>query len=287
MQRLAVFACLLAGSGPALAQSGALPTTPDKSEFTLLHPTPRELWRPMSADRPDVTESPKTVDAGAVQLEMSFFEYFHDSHNTSAETTDTLLLAFSNVKLGLFNNTDLQFVFAPYVRDETRPDAGGAATVDEGFSDIIVRLKVNFWGNDEGKTALAILPFVKIPTGTSVSNGRVAAGVSLPFGWDINEKVGLGVMPQLDVVYNETTRTHDIALLFSTVLGFEIYGPVGGYLEYVGIVFFNGADDHESLLSFGGTYEITPNAVLDAGARVGLNRRATDLAVFTGITLRF
>jgi hypothetical protein len=240
----------------------------------------------MSADRPDVTESPKTVDAGAVQLEISFFEYFHDSDNTSAETTDVLLLAFTNVKVGLLNNTDLQIVFAPYVRNETRPDAG-TATVDEGFSDVVVRLKVNFWGNDEGDTALGILPFIKIPTGTSVSNGQVAAGIALPFGWDINEKVGLGVMPELDLVYNETTGTHDLGLLFSTVLGFEIFGPVAGYVEYVGITFFNGADDHRSLLSFGGTYEVTPNAVLDVGARVGLNRRANDLAVFTGITLRF
>ncbi len=286
MQRVAVIVCVLAGSGSALAQGSAPPTAPDKSEFTLFSPTPRDLWRPMSADRPDVTESPKTVDAGAVQLEISFFEYFHDSDNTSAEKTDTLLLAFTNVKVGLLNNTDLQIVFAPYVRNETRPDAG-TATVDEGFSDVVVRLKVNFWGNDEGDTALGILPFIKIPTGTSVSNGQVEAGIALPFGWDINEKVGLGVMPELDLVYNETTGTHDLGLLFSTVLGFEIFGPVAGYVEYVGIVFFNGADDHRSLLSFGGTYEVTPNAVLDVGARVGLNRRANDVAVFTGITLRF
>ena len=240
----------------------------------------------MSADRPDVTESPKTVDAGAVQLEISFFEYLHDSDNTSNEKTDSLLLAFSNVKVGLLNNTDLQIVFAPYVRNETRPDAG-PTTVDEGFSDVVVRLKVNFWGNDEGDTALGILPFIKIPTGTSLSNGRVEAGIALPFGWDISEKVGLGVMPELDLVYNDSTGTHDIGLLFSTVLGFEIWGPVAGYVEYVGIAFFNGGDDHESLLSFGGTYEVTPNAVLDAGVRVGLNRSANDLAVFTGITLRF
>ena len=286
MQRVAVIACLLAVTGPAIAQSEVPPTAADKSAFTLFSPTPRELWRPMSADRPDVTESPKTVDAGAVQLEISFFEYFHDSDNTSAEKTDLLLLAFTNVKVGLLDNTDLQIVFAPYVRNETRSDTG-TATVDEGFSDVVVRLKVNFWGNDEGDTALGILPFIKIPTGTSVSNGQVAAGIALPFGWDINEKVGLGVMPELDLVYNETTGTHDLGLLFSTVLGFEVYGPVAGYVEYVGIAFFNGGDDHRSLLSFGGTYEITPNAVLDAGARVGLNRRANDLAVFTGITLRF
>ena len=286
MQRVAVIVCVLAGSGPALAQAGAPPTAADKSQFTLFNPTPRDLWRPMSADRPDVTESPKTVDAGAVQLEISFFEYLHDSDNTSAEKTDSLLLAFSNVKVGLLNNVDLQIVFAPYVRDETRPDAG-PTTVSEGFSDVVVRLKINFWGNDEGDTALGILPFIKIPTGTSLSNGRVDAGIALPFGWDINEKVELGVMPQLDLVYNDSTGTHDLGLLFSTVLGFEIWGPVAGYVEYVGIAFFNGGDDHESLLSFGGTYEVTPNAVLDVGARVGLNRSANDLAVFTGITLRF
>ena len=286
MQRLAVIVCVLAGSGPALAQAGAPPAAPDKSEFTLFNPTPRDLWRPMSADRPDVTESPKTVDAGAVQLEISFFEYLHDSDNTSAAKTDSLLLAFTNVKVGLLNNVDLQIVFAPYVRDETRPDAG-TATVGEGFSDVVVRLKINFWGNDQGDTALGILPFIKIPTGTSVSNGRVEAGIALPFGWDISEKVGLGVMPELDLVYNDSTGTHDIGLLFSTVLGFEIWGPVAGYVEYVGIAFFNGGDDHESLLSFGGTYEVTPNTVLDAGVRVGLNRSANDLAVFTGITLRF
>ncbi len=51
------------------------------------------------------------------------------------------------------NNTDLQIVFAPYyVREETRLDAGHAV-VNEGFSDIVLRLKVNFWGNDEGATA--------------------------------------------------------------------------------------------------------------------------------------
>ena len=69
MQHLAIVTCLLAVSGPALAQTNPAAAAPDKSAFTLCNPTPRELWRPMSADRPDVTESPKTVDAGAVQRE--------------------------------------------------------------------------------------------------------------------------------------------------------------------------------------------------------------------------
>jgi hypothetical protein len=42
----------------------------DKSGYHLFHPTPRDLMRPLSTDRPDQTESPYTVDAGHFQIEM-------------------------------------------------------------------------------------------------------------------------------------------------------------------------------------------------------------------------
>jgi hypothetical protein len=41
----------------------------DKSGYHLFRPTPRELMRELSTDRPDQTESAYTVDAGHVQLE--------------------------------------------------------------------------------------------------------------------------------------------------------------------------------------------------------------------------
>ena len=50
----------------------------DKSHYHLFNPTPRGQMRELSADRPDVTESPYTVDAGHVQLEMSFVDYVYD-----------------------------------------------------------------------------------------------------------------------------------------------------------------------------------------------------------------
>ena len=70
------------------------------------------------------------------------------------------------------------------------------------------------------------------------------------------------------------------------MLGFDVYGPVGGYVEYVGNAFFDGSD-YEAFASFGLTYELTENVVLDGGALIGLTRAATDVAVFTGITIRF
>ncbi len=55
----------------AVAALAAQPTgdnAPDKSGYDLFHPTPRDLMREMSTDRPDQTESPYTVYAGHFQV---------------------------------------------------------------------------------------------------------------------------------------------------------------------------------------------------------------------------
>ncbi len=207
---------------------GAAP--PDREAYTLFNPTPRALWRPLIADRPDITESPRTVDAGAVQLETSFFEYVHDSINHDAATADSLSLALSTLKLGLTHDTDLQFVFAPFVRTEARADTPGVTDVQEGPSALTVRLKWNLRGNDEGKTALGLLPFVKIPTGSSVSNNRVEGGVAVPFGWDIRDGLSLGLMGQLDVLFDESSGKHNLAFLHTVVVGAVVFGPIGEYV---------------------------------------------------------
>ena len=53
-----------------------------KAQFTLLNPTPVDLMRDLSTDRPDQTESAYTVDAGHFQLEMDFLNYARD-HDTA------------------------------------------------------------------------------------------------------------------------------------------------------------------------------------------------------------
>ncbi len=88
---LMIVVTLLMAAAPAQAQDT------DKSGYTILNPTPRELWRPLEADRPDFTESPRSVDAGAIQLEAGFFEYTHDSVNNSADTTNALALGAFNL----------------------------------------------------------------------------------------------------------------------------------------------------------------------------------------------
>src|SRR2546427_8758063 len=94
----------------------------DKSEFNLFNPTPPDLMREFTTDRPDKTESPYTVDAGHVQIEMDLANYSYDRRNPQHESrrVQTLNILATNFKLGLLNNLDVQLVSDDFLwqRDE-------------------------------------------------------------------------------------------------------------------------------------------------------------------------
>src|SRR6185295_420185 len=64
-------------ASPVVAKPGPA-SRPEKEGYTLFNPTPESLLRGLNTDRPDVTESPFTVDAGHFQTELSFVEYTYD-----------------------------------------------------------------------------------------------------------------------------------------------------------------------------------------------------------------
>ena len=259
----------------------------DKNQYHLFNPTPRNLMRPLSADRPDATESPITVDAGHVQVELSFIDYAHDDED--GVTTDATTLFDTNIKIGLLNQVDLQVVLAAYREEETDPDPPDTApsTTLNGFGDIQLRLKINLWGNDDGETAFAVMPFVKIPTGREVSNDKAEGGFIWMLGWDVAEAWGLGFQIEIDFVFDEVDDGYDTEFLHTVVWGFDVVKALGAYLEYVGVSSSDADQDYQALLSTGVTYEVNENIVLDLGAQFGLTSNADDVNVFTGMTVRY
>ena len=83
----AVHACT-ASSGQPVGEPAI-----DKSIYHLFNPTPRGLLRDLSTDRPDMTESPYTVDAGRFQIEMSFADFTYDRENGETQTVRGLSAA--------------------------------------------------------------------------------------------------------------------------------------------------------------------------------------------------
>lgn len=236
------------------------------------------MLRDLEADRPDATESPRTVDAGYFQLEMSFLGY--SRNKVAGDKFESWSWAETNLKYGLNDSMDLQLIFAPHVRERSK--VGGVSEEVDGFSDVTLRLKYNLWGNDGGSTAFAVFPYIKIPSGSDVSNDEWEGGVILPWALDLHEGVSLGLQAEFARVWDD--GSYDLDFLHTAVIGFDVSDYLGIYIEYLGI---SGDHPYEAYASGGLTWAFADYFQWDAGAVFGINEAAEDLTTFAGFTVKF
>jgi len=263
---------------------------PDKSQYTLFQPTPRELMRELSTDRPDKTESPFTVDAGHFQLEMDVFNYASDRHNTDRTDTheESLFIAPMNLKLGLANHWDLQLVVLTYHAVRTHDRSADTVEEQRGFGDLVIRSKWNLWGNDGGTTALALMPFVKLPTNQDqLGNNSVEGGLIVPFGVELPGGWGMGLMTVLGLARDTDSGGYHAEFVNTVTFGHDIVGKLGGYVEFFSSVSTESGSSWIGTVDLGLTYALTDDIQLDAGVNLGVTRAADDVNPFLGISWRF
>ena len=232
------------------------PAEVDKSQFNLFNPTPRELQRNLSPERPDATQNPTTVDAGVVQLETAFFSYEYDSTRLTPDTVETWSVGQeTNLRLGLLDDTERHVIFDLYTSQETRPDAG-PTTTESGFSDVQLRLRHNFWGNAgiRGQylgTALGADAFLVIPTGTSLSTDRVEGGADLNLAWEFSAGLALAFTLEPSFVYDNSRGRYDFEFLHTLELIVETFDAGAGYIEYAGTATTRGSSAYQAQLGAG------------------------------------
>jgi len=265
-------------------------TGPDKSQYTLLNPTPREWMREMSTDRPDKTESAFTVDAGHFQVEADILSYSYDRYNPERahERVESVRIAPINLKVGLCNSVDLQLVLETYTSVRAHDVSVGAVGKHRGFGDVLIRTKWNAWGNDRGATALAVMPYVKLPTNQhDLGNQSLEGGAIIPFAVELPAGWSLGLMAQLDVVRNAGRSGYHADFLNSITFGHDIIGDLAAYAEFFGAVSAESDSDWVGTVDLGITYGLTGDIQLDAGVNLGVTRAADDINPFIGISWRF
>lgn len=129
-----------AGSGVDESDAASTPdetASKDKRGYTIFNPVPDDLMRELAPDRPDKTESPYTVDAGHFQLEMDVANLTLDDSN--GVRTRAWNVAPFNVKIGLLNKVDLQFVFDDYLWVRTHDRVTRTTTTQSGVGDFTPR----------------------------------------------------------------------------------------------------------------------------------------------------
>ncbi len=285
MALVLVLLCCVVRTGWGADDDADKPTT-DKSGYNLFNPTPIALMRELTPDRPDKTESPYTVDAGHFQLEMDFANY--TENDKDGVRTEAWNVAPVNLKIGVLNNVDVQFILDDYLHVRTVDHMAGTTTTQSGFGDFTTRVKINLWGDDGGSTAFGVMPFVKFPTNTDhLGNDAVEGGaifplaVKLPAGWE------MGVETAVVALQNGgNSREH---AEFENMVTFDhaIIGKLSGYCEFFSSVSTERGASWVGTVDVGLEYLVTKNVQLDCGCNVGVTHAADDVNPFAGITVRF
>lgn len=260
---------------------------PDKWQYHLFHPTPRDLMREMSTDRPDQTESAYTVDAGHFQVEMDLAGAVFDRDRSGGGDVQTRAWGTSlNLKAGMLNNVDLQFVLEPYAAVRQKDLQTGSANTDSGFGEFQTRVKINLWGNDGGKTAVAVMPFIKWPLPESdLRNGETEGGIIFPWAVELPAGWGLGGIVEFDFV-SDSGGGRDTEYFNTIALSHDLYGSLGGYVEFAALVTPESGGDWQGQVDLGFTYGLNDNMQIDLGCNFGVTDAAPDFNPFIGFSWR-
>jgi len=252
---------------------GQQSSKPSKSKFHLFNPTPKNLMRGFETDRPDMTESPLTVDAGHFQIETDL------AKTTFNKASGEYIHAFNvpNMKVGLTNSTDLQLIFTSYAIEQNNKSD---LVEHKAFSDFTIRIKQNLIGNDRGNFALGIIPFVNFPNSKS---NPWSGGIIFPVATSIG-KWGLGGQVEADFVAVNANNI-PITLQATTSVSYSILERVSVFLEQM-TSRNPGGKSWQHYLNGGLVVEVIKNVKIDIGTYHGIES-SVPTSYFLGLSVRY
>lgn len=253
---------------------------------SLLAAAPARADREFAPDRPNVTEGPFTLDPGRVQIESSAAEYTRAHPDPVEGRLVVWATPPTELRVGVTRRVEAQVLLDGYLDVKLEDRTGRARRQPSGFGDVTLRAKLNLWGDDGGATALALIPFVKVPTAADgVGNGAFEGGLLLPFaaslphGWDV------GAMTEVDSVRSDTSRGYRFAWVNTATVGHDLVKPLYGFAEIASVT---GTGRQALAFDFGVVCTLPHHDVqLDVSANLGLTDAADDIRLLAGIAKRF
>jgi hypothetical protein len=245
--------------------------------------------RGFATDRPTKSDSPYTVDAGHYQYEADLINWLYDHNEMSQTTISNVMIGDPTLKLGLTQNTDLEFALAPINIDQLHNRSTSQQITNIGFGDIYTRMKFNLFGNDSGAYALAIVPYVKAPTASqAIGNNHWEGGeympliIALPNSWTID------ITSEVDILENAAMDgTHSNFQNLININHPVFADNITGYVEFWSDENNDKNASTQYTLDFALAWLVKDNIQLDCGVNVGLNKAADDVQPYLGLSQRF
>ncbi|MEH3114234.1 transporter [Pedobacter terrae] len=274
------FKYLFAATVIFLLPKFVLAQTTQKS-YSIFSPTPKERLREMETDRPDVTESAITVDAGHFQYESDLFAFERERSESSLQKT--IIVNGANLKMGLTGSTSLQVGIETYAWEKEKNIETGDVENSKGFGDINLRLKQNLLGNDKGNFALALLPYVTLPTATSVDS-KFEEGLIVPMQVKLPSEWKVGTQVELDHLKDKAGDQMHMEYLQSLTVSHEIRKNITGIAETYFTYDFK-EHQYSNFVNAAVQLEIAHDLKIDGGLNYGIQKNAMK-KYFLGIAVR-
>ena len=271
----------------APAENSTVPGAPDKSGYTLLNPTPDDQMRKFAPDRPTKGFSVRTVDAGHVEVEMDSFNETYTRY--LGVITHSIQTLDPNIRIGLTNSTEFEIQFNGLQSSRSENESGALVAQGTGFGDVVLRTKMNLFGNDDGPVGLAIIPYLKVPSSAPViSNGAVEGGLIVPLALRLPQDYLVTLMTEVDALKDDLNHRE---ANFVNLVGVSRPIPgIEGANAMVELFSSVGADRATSPIytfDLGMNFRLDKHTIVDVGLNLGLNNAAPKVQIYTGISARF
>ena len=270
---------------PAVAQTGLKNDTVkvDKRQFNLFNPTPRKYMRPMVPDRPGITESPYSVDAGHFQYETDALRLLTRREGTTYGHDWYVNHALA--KIGISDRTDLQVGVDSYTDTRNYDTADPSQTQEyHGFGDVTLRVKHTLVGDDNSRWAIGLISYVTLPTGGPRGDGAVEYGAVLPAVYQITKPWSIGGQLATQVYWDRNTQTRFLQLTPTLTTDYQLTKLIQAFVELVGYDEVR-LNDWRSSINTGIQLDVSDNVQLDFGTHLPITH-STDREYFLGISFR-
>lgn len=244
-----------------------------------------EDW--IETDRPDFTESAKTVGLGRVQLEAGY-TYTRDRAGGSNRITQTYPETL--LRVGVLADW-LELRLGPnYVHSRTTT-FGQTTEHLSGLDDLYLGTKVALTEQKGYLPETGIIFQATVPTGgPGITSDRVLPGVNFLYGLDVIKDL-LAVSGEFQANRAIDPDGHGYVELSQSVsLGYTFTKQLGAYTEWFAF-YPTGALSPgltaQHYFDAGVTYKFTPDFQLDVRAGWGLSRRADDFFAGAGFAVRY
>ena len=173
---------------------------------------------------------------------------------------------------------EVQGSLVNYYRYDTGPfNASGSSS---GYDGINIGAKINLWGNDGGKTALAVAPYISIPNGGDTVEG----GADIPFA------VRLPYEFYLKFVFDPYAFENHHTIYFGMDNSMSLHKGFGTKLDvyaYLNTTYRSDSEPWYGYTGFGAGYLFSPNVEVFLGIGFGLTDNAYDYNPRLGLAWRF